>query len=426
VTQAWRKSAGAGITVAVLGTGVAARHPDLADNVITGPDYSGSERAPDRPYWGVEGTAARAIDMAAFITSAGQARQPAVPPASPRKPARRWVASPRQASASALAGSVLRDAVAGAGVLIVLLVAALLVVRARRERGRGPASPAAGRARARGRHEHRKAGRGLEAPVTTAPGHDATMPGRPQSTQPDLHAAGRWLSHGDWQGGGIGEIAHSWSAPSRPVIAPAPKAATGPRTSRRSRTPDSPAGPPWEPAPEPEPMIGPLPVASISSPRPELGRRIRVSGDMAAPPGATADSPLPVTFDLSTPPASFDVTTPAFGFAAPPGPEFPTRQSLGFAAAPVPADYAALRFAEPARGEEPVSSRSADPSYIWDLAATDVFPAATDVFSAATDVFPATTDVFPVATDPGPAPEAARTPDANPPVPEYGSGTGGN
>jgi len=39
-------------------------------------------------------------------------------------------------------------------------------------------------------------------------------------------------------------------------------------------------------------------------------------------------------------------------------------------AAPVPADYAA----SPAEG----GPGPADPSYIWDLAATDVFPAATD------------------------------------------------
>jgi hypothetical protein len=150
---------------------------------------------------------------------------------------------------------------------------------------------------------------------------------------------------------------------------------------------------------------------------------------MAAPPGAMADPSAPVGFDLTTPPADFDLSTPAFGLtrqaseaapppvkaalpdfeaappdieaappgfeAAPPAPEAPTtmpeataaeapttaseappseasptRQSLGFAAAPVPADYAVLP-ADPG----PETAVAADPSYIWDLAATDVFPA---------------------------------------------------
>ena len=55
--------------------------------------------------------------------------------------------------------------------------------------------------------------------------------------------------------------------------------------------------------------------------------------------------------------------------AAPAG-AVPTRQSLGFAAAPVAADYAA-----PPAAAGPETAVAADPSYIWDLAATDVFPA---------------------------------------------------
>jgi len=144
-------------------------------------------------------------------------------------------------------------------------------------------------------------------------------------------------------------------------------------------------------------------------PPPEPGRGIRVPGDMA---GATADPSPPVSFDLTMPPADFDLSTPAFGLtppvfdaappqadvaplaaeAAPPGaPDAgpgteapPTRASLGFAAAPVAADYAAPR-AELALDGEPEPARAADPSYIWDLAATDVFPAATDGAGAPAD-----------------------------------------
>ena len=57
VQQAWQKSEGSGITVAILGTGVDASYPGLAGSVITGPDYTGSGRTPGSPYWGVEGTA---------------------------------------------------------------------------------------------------------------------------------------------------------------------------------------------------------------------------------------------------------------------------------------------------------------------------------------------------------------------------------
>jgi len=53
VTQAWQQSEGSGITVAVLGTGVDASYPGLAGSVITGPDYTGSGRAPGSPYWGL-------------------------------------------------------------------------------------------------------------------------------------------------------------------------------------------------------------------------------------------------------------------------------------------------------------------------------------------------------------------------------------
>jgi hypothetical protein len=113
----------------------------------------------------------------------------------------------------------------------------------------------------------------------------------------------------------------------------------------------------------------------------------------AAPP---AFGLAPPAFEAAPP--AFEAAPPAFEAAppssdpGPPGPgsgppasdsaqtrteALPTRQSLGFAAAPVPADYAT----PPAgRAPEDASGRTvaADPSYIWDLAATDVFPAASD------------------------------------------------
>ena len=42
--------------MAVLGTGVDPRHPDLAGSVTTGPDFSGSGRTRGGPFWGINGT----------------------------------------------------------------------------------------------------------------------------------------------------------------------------------------------------------------------------------------------------------------------------------------------------------------------------------------------------------------------------------
>jgi hypothetical protein len=121
------------------------------------------------------------------------------------------------------------------------------------------------------------------------------------------------------------------------------------------------------------------------------------------------DAMLPAPFDVSALPDPDFPPRPAAGGEA--GPALPTRQSLGFAAAPVPVDYAppqAPDFTVPSRAAGLVlsadsvpsgssaatgSSRSSatfglaepagagparHPGFIWDLAATDVFPAATD------------------------------------------------
>ena len=61
VTDAWRSTKGAGVTVAVLDTGVDPKQADLTGSVITGPDYTHSGRIPGGPYWGVHGTAMASI-----------------------------------------------------------------------------------------------------------------------------------------------------------------------------------------------------------------------------------------------------------------------------------------------------------------------------------------------------------------------------
>ncbi len=369
----------------------------LIESTVTTADRTSLPPLPGRPLAGAGyGTvdAVRAIEMAALINSFQQVSRPAAPRPRPVTAVRPAAASSRPASASGLAGSVLRGAVAAVGGLIVLVMVALIVARSRRRR---PATP--GRARAAGQHEHRRADRAAAGPVTATPDSGAG-PGpqaRLQVAGPALAADG-WPSPAGWQGGGIGEINHPSSAPPRPVLAPAPRTVPGYRAA-----PAQPgqAGPPWEPAPQPGRTIGPLPLAAASAPRTVPGSSIRLPRDMVAPgespvppddQGATAGS------DLATPPADFDLSSPAlgltpaaFGFAAPsapygpasedPGPAAPPSDSLvpedlGFASAPVPTGYAASHAAEPVPEDDSGSVMAADPSYIWNLAATDVFPAA--------------------------------------------------
>jgi subtilisin family serine protease len=61
VPQAWQFSRGAGITVAVLSSGVEAAHPDLTGSVVTGPDLTGSGEAAGVPSWRIEGTSAASV-----------------------------------------------------------------------------------------------------------------------------------------------------------------------------------------------------------------------------------------------------------------------------------------------------------------------------------------------------------------------------
>ncbi len=364
--------------------------------------------------------AARAVDLAARITSAGAARA-ATPPAKPRQPTRRAAATPRQTGASAEAGSLVRDVVAGLGVLIVLLIVLLLAVSSRRKRD---AAADRGQARAQGtggQHEHRRAGRvpgpdqgrAGRAPgpgqsrAGLAPGQETGGTIRPQPTPPSAPAAAGWPVPGSWQGGNAGEIGRPPGAPFRPVIGPdpmAPTAVTPLRGSRGAGDAGASGRPPWAPAPEPGGMTGPLPVAAASSFTPEPDPGIRVPGDVTAPPGFDVTAQPPAAFapgaipdgrgPVSMPDFDGPATIPGFaGTAAIPkfadaatdpdvtraahepdvtraadepdvagtaaGPDVPARQSLDFAAAPVAAGHPA-----------PASSS------VWDLAATDVFPVA--------------------------------------------------
>ena len=353
--------------------------------------------------------AARAVEEAAAITSAGQPSQPTRPSARPHEPARLSTTAHR-ASASALAGSLVRYVVAGLGVLIVLLVVLILVMRSRRERARTAAAEGLGsgsaRARPRGLHEQRRLESGPESGQVAAGLGGFTWlaaASQPVLPPPGPATTGDWRAAGGWQGGSLGEIAHSSGAPYHPVMTPPPKAA------KSAKSAASHSGPPWAPAPEPERTMGPLPVMANSTLPPDPGPGIRVPGDMAALPAVAADSLPPSPFDFTTSsdpdfpprPAVGDDPGPAAVPGFPGRPDLPTRQSLDFAAAPV--DYAPPQApdftvpsraaglvlsadtnpnnpAAPARSARPQAPASAaDPSYIWDLAATDVFPAAADL-----------------------------------------------
>jgi Subtilase family len=422
----------------------------IESTVATGSGASGASLPPLPPKSGSGAgygivNAARAMVLAADITSASQVHPSTAPPtpapAPPRQAPRPAAAAPKHQSAGTLASSVLRYAVAGVCALIILLVVTLLAGRSRRRRraaatgAAGPARPAgppAGGAHAR---DPRRVPAGRVPAGRVQPGPPGSDPGLSGLPPAGAAAADAWPSPGGWQGGGIGEISHPASATPPTTLttapgltpasglSPAPKPVLGGqrarsyRASRGAGAPDGSGGPPWEPAPTPGRTIGPLPATAGSGPPPELSARIRVPGDMADPPAETTDPALP-RFDLSRPPEGFDLSTPAFGLTPAgfgPAPaafgrpasgaaapdlgagaadlgeapadfrpalpafgtpaELPTRRSLDFAAAPVPTDYPPAPLAVPAEDETRARS-AADPGFIWDLSATDVFPAA--------------------------------------------------
>jgi serine protease len=349
--------------------------------------------------------AALAVALARSISVAAEPARPATPPAatpSPSQPERPSTTAAHQASASNLAGSLVRYVVAGLCVLIVLLVGLLLVMRRRRGRSRAAAAEAGpGRPRARGQHEQRRPEL-IPEPVTE-PSRSQPGPSGPSGLSGPTGPTGpSWAAAGGWQGGSsLGEMQPAPAEPFRPAMAPPPKP---PRPVPRAAPASS--GPPWAPAPEPERTFGPLLSLPNSALMPDPGPGIRVPGDMADLPAAPPGAMLPAPFDISAPADPDFPPRPApNGEHGPARPDLPTRQSLGFAAAPVPVDHAPPQAPDftvpsraaglllsadgapgtaktprsPARTESPAAGHvTAEPGYIWDLAATDVFPAAGD------------------------------------------------
>jgi subtilisin family serine protease len=373
--------------------------------------------------------AGRAVSLAAGIS--GIAR-PTPTPTSSHQPQRLSTTAAHQAGASSVASSLVRYVVAGLGVLIALLVVLLLVMRSRREKARAAAAAAAagpGRGRPRGQHEQRKPDppAGVVLAITGSGGTGRShppqlVPGSPGSPPAPPGPAASWTATGGFSGGGLGEMQSSASgpyapsAPFRPTMSPPPKPAKAPKQA------DGDAGPPWAPAPEPQRVFGQLPATANSARPPDPGPGIRVPGDMTDLPALPPDAMLPAPFEFGSspdpdfPPRPRATAGDDFPDVPPSRAQLPTRQSLGFAAAPVPVDYAppqAPDFTVPSRAAglvlsagsagagstgagtagaagttsvpaAPAESRTpgvsgseaADPSFIWNLSGTDVFPAA--------------------------------------------------
>jgi hypothetical protein len=364
--------------------------------------------------------AARAVSLAAGIS--GIAR-PTATPAPSHKPQRMSTTAAHQASGGSVASSLIRYVVAGLGVLIALLVVLLLLMRSRREKARAAAAAAAApaRARTRGQHEQRKpeppagavlaitgsGGTGRPRPPQPVPGIPGSPPASPGSQGP----AATWTATGGFTGGGLGEMQSPASEPSapgapfRPAMSPPPKPAKTGKGTRQAGD----AGPPWAPAPAPERTFGTLPATANTALPPDPGPGIRVPRDMTDLPAVPPDAMLPAPFEFGTSPDPDFPPRPRAGQGddfpdVPPSPvQLPTRPSLGFAAAPVPVDYAppqAPDFTVPSRaaglvlsagtagaaGTDAVpaapaesrapGSKAADPSFIWNLSGTDVFPTA--------------------------------------------------
>jgi serine protease len=400
-------SASSGIVAGVAAL-IVSRFPHLTapqvGRALTGGTIAARTAGPGAGHGVIDATRAvglaTSFSAASAASSASAAPKPTQPAAEPgtHQPERLSTTVARGPNASDLAGSLVRYVVAGLCVLIVLLVGLLLVMRRRRERPRAAAAePGPGRARSRGQHEQRRPEL-VPGPVSAPSQSPSQSPSRSQPGPPGPS----WAATGGWQGGSsLGEMQPAPAEPFRPALAPPPK----PARATANAAPAS-SGPPWAPAPEPERMFELLPSVPSRALPPDPGPGIRVPGDMADLAAVPPDAMLPAPFGISaSPDPDFPPRPAPDGEPGSARPGLPTRPGLGFAAAPVQVDYEPPQAPDftvpsraaglvlsagtapkspkspktPARPEPPATGPvSADPGYIWDLAATDVFPAAAD------------------------------------------------
>ena len=342
--------------------------------------------------------AARAVGLATSISVAAEPTPPATPAAatpSPNQPERPSTTAAHGASASNLAGSLVRYVVAGLCVLIVLLVGLLLVMRRRRERSRAAAAEAGpGRTRARGQHEQRRPEL-VPEPVTGPAGQQAQS-GRPArlgrlGRPGPLPAAGRaaaawarcslprpsrsarpWPRRRSRPGRRPGRPRPPRDRPGRPHRRPSARSGRCRRCrtarSRRVRVPASGCPVTWRTCPpcRPAPCC---PRRSISA-----RRRTRTSRRGPRPTVSTARSGRtcrPGRASVSPRPRSRSTTRHRRPLTSPSRPARPAWSSAPNGVPKTPRS--------PARAESPAAGHvTAEPGYIWDLAATDVFPAAGD------------------------------------------------
>ena len=226
--------------------------------------------------------AAAAVTAAAAIAAAHPAPARSAPPARPTpaaRPATHRAATPRATGMGILAGSVLRDAVIAACVLIAALAGVLAVSGVRRRRA--------------------LSARSSHPPRTGQGGSHARRPGTAIAALP----AARQPRANPWQQADA-------DAPGIPVTA-----ALMPRTGRTRGRHKATGEPPWEPASRPQPALPAIPRPALPGARPALpaasGQPRTRPDDPAAPWEQAPWELAPAEYAAAPPPAEFPDWSPS-------------------------------------------------------------------------------------------------------------------